>query len=99
MVSCQAIFATPAEICNVVDDATKDKINLESIKNDKSKENMQKWLNGNFALETYKVNYLLPYGYSTRKYASRAPTVEYENYEAELQVSLKFKIGKQQQLQ
>jgi phospholipase A1 len=68
-------------------------IDIHKIKSDKSRDNMQKWLNGNFALETYKVNYILPYGYSTRTYASHAPSVQYENIEAELQVSLKLKVG------
>jgi len=68
-------------------------INIDRIKNDNSKESMQKWLNGDFALETYKVNYILPYGYSDHDYGSIGP-LKYDNIEAELQVSLKLKVGK-----
>ena len=68
-------------------------IKLDKIKNDNSKENMQKWLDGNFALETYKVNYILPYGYSNKGYGTKGP-LKYDNIEAELQVSLKLLVGR-----
>ena len=68
-------------------------IDLDKVKNDHSKESMQRWLDGDFALETYKVNYLLPYGYSTRTYQNVGP-LQYDNIEAELQVSLKLMVAK-----
>lgn len=68
-------------------------VDVEKVKNDKSKESMQKWLDGDFALQTYKTNYILPYGYSNKEYVSIGP-LEYKNIEAELQVSLKLKVAK-----
>lgn len=68
-------------------------IDLNKVKNDKSRESMQKWLDGDFGLQTYKVNYLLPYGYATKDYHSIGPVV-YDNIEAELQVSLKIQVAK-----
>ena len=84
------------KFCNPtkMDDGTKSKIDLSHIQNNESKENMQKWLAGGFALEAYKVNYLLPYGYADKKYLSYGRPVEYSNIEAELQVSLKRKVAK-----
>jgi phospholipase A1 len=84
------------EVCNPADEKDKDietTINLDKVKNDTSKESMQKWLEGKFALETYKVNYLLPYGYSTKEYVALGD-LEYKNIEAELQVSFKLRIAK-----
>jgi len=70
-----------------------EKIKMDNIKSDKSKESMQKWLAGNFALQTYKVNYLLPYGQANKKYDSGVPDVQYSDKEAELQVSLKLQVA------
>jgi len=68
-------------------------VDVEKVKNDKSKESMQKWLDGDFGLQAYKVNYLLPYGYANKDYGSKGPIV-YDNVEAELQVSLKIQVAK-----
>ncbi len=58
-----------------------------------SKHSMDNWLSGLFGLQPYRVNYLLPYGYSTKVYRSYTPTDKYMNAEAELQVSLKLNVG------
>jgi phospholipase A1 len=73
-------------------DREKSKIEIESIKNDTSKENMQKWLDGSFGLKPYKDNYIIPLGYSTKDYPSHKPGIYYDQKEAELQVSLKLKV-------
>ena len=89
-------YADDYEFCEPAKkyDGTKSKIDVEHIKNDESKESMEKWLAGGIALEAYKVNYLLPYGYANKKYLSNGRPVKYKNIEAELQVSLKRKIAK-----
>lgn len=71
----------------------KDPITLDNIKNDKSKESMQRWLDGIFGLKPYRANYLLPYGYADKEYTSNIPTIIYRNIEAELQVSLKLEVA------
>jgi phospholipase A1 len=68
------------------------KINIAKVKSYKAQNSMQKWLDGNFGLHTYKVNYLLPIGVSNKVYQSKIPTIDYSRYEAELQVSLKLEI-------
>jgi len=73
-------------------DEEKRQIKIEDIQNDKSKENMQKWLEGTFSLRPYKDNYLIPLGYATKNYPSYKPGIEYDQKEAELQVSLKLKV-------
>ena len=73
-------------------DEEKRQIKIEDIKNDKSKENMQKWLEGSFSLKPYKDNFLLPLGYATKNYPSYKPGINYDQKEAELQVSLKLKV-------
>ena len=89
-------YADDYEFCESAKkyDGTKSKIDIKHIKNDESKESMEKWLAGGIALEAYKVNYLLPYGYSNKKYLSNGRPVKYRKIEAELQVSLKRKIAK-----
>ena len=90
------LFAETVQICETppkeVDEA-KSQINIENISNDRSKENMQKWLNGDFGLKPYRSNYILPFGIANSRYISHKPTVKYDNKEAELQVSLKLKIA------
>lgn len=66
---------------------------LVGIDSAKSKKSMQKWLDNDFGLTPYKVNYLLPFGYTSASYKSFIPTDEYKYFEAELQVSLKLYIG------
>jgi len=73
-------------------DGTKSKIDVAHIQNDASRESMERWLAGGFALEAYKVNYLLPFGYANKHYLSNGRPVSYQNIEAALQVSLKRKI-------
>ncbi len=90
-----SLFGDDYEFCEQPEkyDAAKGKINIEDVKNDASKESMERWLNGGFALETYKVNYILPYGYSNKNYKPKGP-LTYDNIEAELQVSLKLRVAK-----
>jgi len=73
-------------------DASKEQIKIEDISNERSRANMQKWLNGTFGLKPYKDNYLIPIGYATKEYPSHKPGIIYDNKEAELQVSLKLQI-------
>jgi len=89
-----SLFGDDYEFCEQPEkyDPAKGKINIEDVKNDASKKSMERWLNGNFALETYKVNYILPYGYSNKAYKPKGP-LHYDNIEAELQVSLKLRVG------
>jgi len=75
-------------------DDEKRQIKIENIKNDRSKENMQKWLDGSFGLTPYKDNYIIPLGYATKPYPSHKPEIIYDKKEAELQVSLKLKAYK-----
>ncbi|MEA1891112.1 MAG: phospholipase A [Campylobacterota bacterium] len=58
-----------------------------------SKKSMQKWLDNDFGLTPYKVNYLLPVGYTSHSYKSYVPTDQYRHVEAELQISLKLHAG------
>ncbi len=73
-------------------DKEKSQIKIEDIQNDRSKENMQKWLDGSFGLKPYKDNYIIPLGYATKEYPSHKPGIYYDKKEAELQVSLKLKV-------
>lgn len=67
--------------------------NVDKIQKEQTKKYVQKWLDGKIGLEPHKPNYILPYGYSDKIYKSYVPSDEYKQYEAELQVSLKFNIG------
>jgi len=75
-------------------DGTKSRIDVSHIENDTSRESMGRWLAGGFALEAYKVNYLLPFGYANKHYLSNGRPVAYRNIEAELQVSFKRRIAR-----
>ena len=67
----------------------------EKTKDLETKEFMQKWEDSNYGLQPHYVNYLLPYGYRDGKYKSYdIPPEQYENIEAELQVSVKIKVAK-----
>ncbi|MDQ7067959.1 MAG: phospholipase A [Sulfurimonas sp.] len=68
-------------------------IDIQEVKNLKTKSSMQKWLDHDFGLKPYKTNYLLPYGYADTPYTSNIPTIDYQNIEAELQVSLMLQVG------
>jgi len=68
-------------------------VDIENIKNVKTKSSMEKWLDHDFGLKPYKTNYFLPYGYADTPYISTVPTIAYKNVEAELQVSLMLQIG------
>jgi len=70
-----------------------DYYHLIDIDNNLSKKSMKSWLDGDFGLKPYKVNYLLPYGVADHKYYSRVPSIQFKNIEAELQVSLKLQVG------
>jgi len=90
------LFANEGKVCDIPQgrDGAKAQIDIDTIENDRSKENMEKWLNSEFGLKPYRPNYLLPFGIANSKYVSHKPTVDYDNKEAELQVSLKLKVGK-----
>jgi len=60
----------------------------------KTKESVEKWLDGKIGLKPHNVNYLLPFGYREMPYESRIPNLDYENIEAQLQVSLKLALLK-----
>ena len=68
-------------------------VDIDDVKNLKTKSSMQKWLDHDFGLKPYKTNYLLPYGYADTPYTTNIPTLEYKNIEAELQVSLMLQVG------
>jgi phospholipase A1 len=68
--------------------------NETKIKSSDLKSGMDKWLDHDFGLKPYRANYLLPYGYADKKYNAPLPTVEYENSEAELQVSLQLRVAR-----
>ena len=80
-------------IANVVDES-KSKIETENITNDKSKENMQQWMNAEFGLQPYRTNYLLPFSIANRTYQSHTAGESFKDKEAEIQVSLKLKVAK-----
>jgi len=74
-------------------DATKSKINLEHIGNDRSKDSMQDWLDDDFGLKPYHANYILPFGIANKPYeAHLKDAVTYDSKEAEIQVSLKLQV-------
>jgi len=66
---------------------------IEKIESPSVKSSMSKWLDHDFGLKPYRANYLLPYGYADKNYDAPLPTVEYENSEAELQVSLQLRVA------
>lgn len=68
-------------------------LDLDSLTNQESIDSMNSWLDGDFGLKPDKVSYLLPFGYTGHKYKSYNLD-GYNNYEAELQVSLKLGVGK-----
>jgi phospholipase A1 len=73
--------------------------NEEEIKSDtnnhETKEYIKKWEDSSFGLKPHYVNYILPYGFREGKYTSYdTSSGEYDNIEAELQVSLKINIAK-----
>jgi len=65
---------------------------LFEIDNNVSKASMKSWLDGDFGLKPYKVNYLIPFGQANRPYHSNVPTIKFKDREAELQVSLKLQV-------
>lgn len=86
------IFAAD-NIANVVDES-KSKIETRNITNDRSKENMEQWINAEFGLQPYRTNYLLPLSVANRTYESHISGESFKNTEAEIQVSLKLKVAK-----
>lgn len=85
-----------AEVCDTGEiDATKSKINIDNIKNDRSKDNMQDWLDDIFGLRPYKANYILPFGIANKPYRTHLQSaIPYDKKEAEIQVSLKLQVAK-----
>jgi len=81
-------------LCGQDIDATKSKINLENIKSDRSKANMEDWLNDLFGLKPYRANYILPFGIANKTYISYLhDAIPYDKKEAEIQVSLKLQVA------
>jgi len=75
-------------------DATKSKINIDNIQNDRSKDNMQDWLDDIFGLRPYKANYILPFGIANKPYTTHLySAIPYDKKEAEIQVSLKLQVA------
>jgi len=68
-------------------------IKTKHIKNTDEKNSMQSWLDSDFGVKPYKVNYILPYSAREGIYKSYVPTDHYKSVEAELQVSLKLEVG------
>jgi len=93
LLTCLVGFNLQADATDIKD-KSKSSIQTEDIVNKESKVNMENWLNSTFGLQPYKANYLLPFGISSRTYEGHEPGVIYSNKEAELQVSLKLKVGK-----
>ncbi|HIP14306.1 MAG TPA: phospholipase [Sulfurimonas autotrophica] len=75
-------------------DESKSKIEIDAIVNDKSKENIQQWINAEFGLQPYKTNYLLPFGIADKRYVAHRPGETFKDIEAEIQVSLKLRVAK-----
>jgi len=68
-------------------------INYLKIKNQETRHYINRWLEGDFGLQPYKVNYILPFGHSNKIYKSYEQGVKYTDTEAELQVSLKLPVA------
>jgi len=84
------VFAS--ENTNTSIDESKSKIEIENITSDKSRENMQKWLNAEFRLQPYRTNYFLPFAIANRVYQAHSPGEKFKESEAEIQISLKLKM-------
>jgi len=67
---------------------------VNDIEDIETKKSIQMWLNGNFGLMPHNVNYILPYGFREEAYQSSIPKINYNNIEAQLQVSLKLMLFK-----
>ncbi len=88
------ILFVSMSLCGQDIDATKSKINLENIKSDRSKANMEDWLNDLFGLKPYRANYILPFGIANKTYISHLHgAIPYDKKEAEIQVSLKLQVA------
>lgn len=68
-------------------------LDLQNGQDIEAQNSMKSWLNSEFALKPYKPNYLLPFGYANKDYESYSAD-EYQNIEAEIQISLKLPVTK-----
>jgi phospholipase A1 len=66
---------------------------LDNVTDMETKASMEDWLEHNFGLRPYRTNYLLPFCYADKPYATNLPDVDYSNFEVELQISLMLKVG------
>lgn len=66
---------------------------FNSLECRETKESLDTWTSGNFGLEPYKENYILPLGYRQGEYDSYVPSDDYTNIESEIQISLKVPVG------
>jgi len=70
-----------------------DSVKTKDIGSLEEKSAMKSWLESDFMVKPYRVNYILPYSARQGKYKSYVQSDHYESVEAELQVSLKLKVG------
>ena len=88
-----ATYMFAADSMANVADESKSKIETKNITNDRSKENMEQWINAEFGLQPYRTNYLLPFSIANRTYEAHSPGEDFKDKEAEIQVSLKLKVA------
>lgn len=65
---------------------------LSDVEDIETRQSLKMWLDGNFGLMPHNVNYILPYGFREEAYSSDIPKINYNNIEAQLQVSLKLML-------
>ncbi len=66
-------------------------LKTEGLKRSSEKKAIKEWEKELFGLTPYRENYILPFGYTNHDYKEYTPTDgTYSNYEAQMQVSLKF---------
>jgi phospholipase A1 len=88
------VVGTNIAFAQEISDASKSKINIQNITNDRSRSTMQDWLKDSFGLKPYRANYLLPLSVANKTYVSHQPDiVTYRSVEAEIQVSLKLQVA------
>jgi phospholipase A1 len=75
--------------------SNEENIDYEKIDDPETKEWVDSWLDGDFGLKPHKVNYILPISYRSNSghYKNYDQRANYQNTEAELQISLKLSVG------
>ena len=89
------VWITLLLVVSLVAQETKDSKNIDfdTPVDNETKDSLQKWAESSFNLEPYKVNYILPYAYAFDEYSVTIPFAKYKQTEAQLQISLKLKVG------